>query len=59
MSRSLPPPFVHLATCITEFLALRRGGAVRWCTTVQAAYCRFTPGVLAPVRVMLSRSIIA
>ena len=33
-------------------------GAVPWYTTVQAAICRFTPGVLAPVRVMLSRSII-
>jgi len=33
--------------------------AVRWCTTVQAAYGRFTPGVLAPVRVIVSRSITA
>src|SRR5208282_127479 len=56
-SCSLHPPFVHLAACnvISSFEVEGRGALVH---LRASGPCRFTPGALAPVRVIVSRSII-
>ena len=56
-SCGLHPPFVHVAACsvVSPFRVEGRGAPVHHRSSGQ---CRFTPGVLAPVRVIVSRSII-
>jgi len=55
-SHGLPPSFVHLATCnAASSLGVEgRGARVHHRSS---GHCRFTPGALAPVRVIVSRSI--
>src|SRR5271166_6713462 len=54
-SRGLRPPFVRIAASVlSSFCVEGRGALVHHCSSGQ---CRFTPGTLAPVRVMLSRTI--
>ena len=52
---SLPPPFVHLV--VTTVIPHCAGPRTRSCTAMEGDYST-TPGALAPVRVMLSRSVI-
>jgi hypothetical protein len=56
-SCGLLPPFVYLAACnvVSPIKVEGRGALVHHRAS---GHCRFTPGALVPVRVMLSRSII-
>jgi hypothetical protein len=52
---SLPPPFVH--ALVLQLSPIKAGVLDVWHAPLCERLCRSTPGVLAPVRVMLSRSI--
>jgi hypothetical protein len=56
-SHGLLPPFVHIAACISASVCAEGCGALVHLRS--SGTCRFTPGALAPVRVVLSRSLIA
>jgi hypothetical protein len=53
----LHPPFVHLAACsvVSRFRVQERGALMHHRAS---GMCRFTPGALAPVWVIVSQSII-